>query len=130
MFARGSVELERTQALVVPTSAVRVDQARPYVLVVLDGKVLQRSVTLGAHGQAMLEGERSKSTPKAGAMADVTEVVEITSGLSAGTTLLRGTVGAVRDGTLVKLLSSNRTDNPAPATLAASPAAAAASSAP
>ena len=130
LFARGSVELERTQALVVPTSAVRVDQARPYVLVVLDGKVLQRSVTLGAHGQAMLEGERSKSTPKAGAMADVTEVVEITSGLSAGTTLLRGTVGAVRDGTLVKLLSSNRTDNPAPATLAASPAAAAASSAP
>ena len=136
LFARGSVELERTQALVVPVSAVRVDQARPYVLVVLDGKVLQRSVTLGAHGQAMLEGERSKSTPKASARTDlikvteVTEVVEITSGLSAGTTLLRGTVGAVRDGTLVKLLSSNRTDNPAPATLGASPAAAAASSAP
>ena len=136
LFARGSVELERTQALVVPVSAVRVDQARPYVLVVLDGKVLQRSVTLGAHGQAMLEGERSKSTLKAAARTDlikvteVTEVVEITSGLSAGTTLLRGTVGAVRDGTLVKLLSSNRTDNPAPATLGASPAAAAASSAP
>ena len=136
LFARGSVELERTQALVVPVSAVRVDQARPYVLVVLDGKVLQRSVTLGAHGQATLEGKRSTATPKAGARTDlikvteVTEVVEVTRGLSAGTTLLRGTVGAVRDGTLVRLLSSNRTDNPAPATLAVTPAAAAAASAP
>ena len=124
LFARGSVELERTPALVVPTSAVRVDQARPYVLVVLDGKVLQRSVTLGAHGQAEL---RTASATTAG--AEIVEVVEITSGLSAGTTLLRGTVGAVRDRTLVKLLSSNPMAT-APATLAAVPAAAAASTAP
>ena len=124
LFARGSVELERTPALVVPTSAVRVDQARPYVLVVLDGKVLQRSVTLGAHGQAEL---RTASATTAG--AEIVEVVEITSGLSAGTTLLRGTVGAVRDGTLVKLLSTNPMAT-APATLAAPSAAAAASSAP
>jgi len=135
LFARGSVELERMPALVVPVSAVRVDQARPYVLVVLDGKVLQRSVSLGARGQAALEGDRAKSTPTAGARTDVTEVtevtevVEITSGLSAGTTLLRGTVGAVRDGTLVKLLS-NRSAPATPTTLAAPPTAAAASSAP
>ena len=130
LFARGSVELERKPALVVPVSAVRVDQARPYVLVVLDSKVLQRSVTLGARGQATLEGDHTTSTPKTGTTTDATgvvEVVEITSGLSAGTTLVRGTVGAVRDGTLVKLLSNNRMPT-MPATLAAP--AAAASSAP
>ena len=128
LFARGTVDLERKPALVVPTSAVRVDKARPYVLIVLDGRALQRNVTLGAHGQATLDGDRAKT----GAMTDVpdvpevVDVVEITGGLSAGTTLLRGTVGAVRDGTLVKLLSNG----PTSATLGVSAAAAAASSAP
>jgi len=90
LFAKGSIQLQRTTALVVPASAVRVDQARPYVLAVVDGKVSQRPVTLGSRGEVTFDGRQ------AGA-------VEITSGVSDGMTLLRGTAGAVRDGTPVKL---------------------------
>jgi membrane fusion protein, multidrug efflux system len=90
LFARGSIELQRKDALVAPVSAVRVDQARPYVLVVQNGKAVQRAVELGVRGEAQIEG-RSEGA------------VELTSGASAGETLLRASAGALRDGTAVKL---------------------------
>ena len=93
LFARGSIELQRKTALAVPVSAVRVDQARPYVLAVENGRIAQRSVELGARGDAAINGQ-----PEA--------AVEILSGVADGTKLLRGTAGAVRDGTTVKLAAA------------------------
>jgi RND family efflux transporter MFP subunit len=91
LFARGAIEIERKTALVVPASAVRVDQARPYVLAVVDGKVAQRPVTLGARGTgADLNTARDSQ-------------VELLQGAIDGMTLLRGTVGQVREGTAVRV---------------------------
>ena len=93
LFARGSIALERRNALVVPVSAVRVEQSRPYVLAIDAGKVSQRNVELGARGEAVFDG-------------GVTAAVELVRGASAGTTLLRGAAGAVRDGMPVRLTTA------------------------
>lgn len=90
LFARGTVELERRAALVVPVSAVRFDQARPYVLVAAGGKAVQRLVSTGAKGDAAFGGAPEPA-------------IEVTQGLQPGDTVLRGTVGALRDGTALKL---------------------------
>jgi len=90
LFARGSMALQQRDALVVPLSSVRVDQARPYVLAVESGRVVQRAVETGARGDAMFNG-RSENA------------VELTGGVAGGSTLLRGGTGAVRDGTSVRL---------------------------
>ncbi len=90
LFGRGSIELQRKTTLVVPMSAVRVDQAQPYVLAVTGGKVERRAVTLGARGDAVID-------------ASLDSAVEVTSGIAEGTLLLRGTVGALRDGAAVKV---------------------------
>jgi RND family efflux transporter MFP subunit len=90
LFARGSIEAQRKRSLVVPLSAVRVDQAQPYLLEVINGKVLQRSVTLGLRGDAAFDGRLESA-------------VEIVKGISDGATVLRGSAGTVRDGTAVKL---------------------------
>jgi RND family efflux transporter MFP subunit len=91
LFGRGSIELQRKTTLVVPVSAVRVDQAQPYVLAVAGGKVERRAVTLGARGDAVIDGSLDSA-------------VEVTGGIADGTLLLRGTVGALRDGTEVKVV--------------------------
>jgi membrane fusion protein, multidrug efflux system len=71
-------------------SALRFDQAKPYVLVVENGKAVARTVATGARGDIAAGGKSEAA-------------VEITSGLEAGAAVLRGTVGALREGTLVKL---------------------------
>ncbi len=111
LFARGSINLERQSALLVPASVVRIDQARPYVLAVVDGKVAQRSVTLGARGQITLDGQTEAAVELLG------DTVQV------GATLLRGSVGQVRDGTLVKILTSVGTAGPTTAAASASQAA-------
>ena len=90
LFARGSIELKRQSALVVPVSALRFDQARPYVMAVLDGKAVARVVTTGARGEVRVDGRMESA-------------VEITAGIEPGTAVLRGTVGALREGTRIKL---------------------------
>lgn len=90
LFARGSIELQKKDTLVAPVSAVRVDQARPYVLAIQDGKALQRTVELGARGEAQIDGR-------------VESAVELTGGAAAGDMLLRASAGALRDGTAVKI---------------------------
>ena len=102
LFARGTIELARKSALAVPVATVRIDQAQPYVLAVQNGKVALRSVGLGLRGEATIDGR-------------IDSVVELASGAQAGDTVLRGTAGAVRDGTAVKL--------PGAALAAAAPAA-------
>lgn len=88
LFATGRLELERQAVLAVPESAVRLDQPLPYVLVVADGKAVQRGVTLGTRGYAQVGGPG---------------LVAIHAGLRAGEQLLAGSVGLVRDGTPVRL---------------------------
>jgi len=94
LFARGSIELQRKSAIAVPVSAVRIDQARPYVMAIDGPKTVQRAVELGARGEAAIDGR-------------VEAAVEIVSGVADGTMLLRSTVGAVRDGTLVKVAAAS-----------------------
>ncbi|HKW82536.1 MAG TPA: efflux RND transporter periplasmic adaptor subunit [Burkholderiaceae bacterium] len=101
LFARGSIEAQRRRSLVVPLSAVRVDQAQPYLLEVASGKVVQRSVTLGLRGDAEFDGRLESA-------------VEIVRGIADGATVLRGSTGTVRDGTAVKLGTA-----PAPASASA-----------
>lgn len=98
LFAKGHIELERTTALAVPDSTVRTEQARPYVLELTEGRIVQRNVTLGL---------------RALAPGGTEPLVEIRQGLADGAQVLRTTVGAVRDGTLAQLM---------PAASAAAPA--------
>ena len=83
LFARGRVELDRKRVLTVPTTAVRVDRARPYVLVLEGSRVVERPVDLGLRGD----------------VAGV-ESVQVIQGLTEGARVLTGRVGAVTDGTL------------------------------
>ena len=102
LFARGTVELARAPARVVPLAALRVDQGRPYVLTVEAGQVVQHAVTPGARGLAAFDGPAE-------------EAVEIGDGLDEEALVLRGSVGALRPGTAVTLPASTATPTPAPA---------------
>ena len=89
LFARGTIELDRKRALALPLSAVRTDQARPYVMLVRDGRAAAMPVTLGARGA--IGGE---------------PWVEIAAGLGEGAQVLGASTGVVRDGTPVRAASS------------------------
>lgn len=106
MFARATVNLKRQSALVVPASALRHDQALPFVLLVENGKVVQRTVVTGARGDVEIDGR-------------VEAAIEIMQGLQAGATVLRGTVGSLRDGTLLKVTAVHTAPGAAPAASAA-----------
>ena len=81
---------ESRRVLAVPTSAVRVDQAQPYVLAVVGDHIELRKVTLGVRGELRIDGR-------------VESAVEVTGGVDEGAVLLRGAAGAVRDGTKVRV---------------------------
>lgn len=86
LFARGAIELERRDALVVPASALRHDQAKVY-LVRVDGTRAQRVLPeFGGRGEAA--GRK---------------VIEMSSGLVEGDRVLAGSVGLVREGTPLRL---------------------------
>lgn len=105
LFAKGTIELQRNTTLVVPVSAVRIDQPRPYVLTVAGGKVATRQVTLGNRGEAQFGTQREAA-------------VEVTEGLTAETPVLRTSVGAVRDGTAVVLPGASVTQTASAASAA------------
>ena len=86
LFARGTIELGRKHALALPLAAVRTDQARPYVMLIHDGRAVATPVTLGVRGA--IGGE---------------PWVEIVGGLGEGAQVLGATTGVVRDGTPVRL---------------------------
>lgn len=104
LFMRGTIELARQRALALPLTAVRTDQAKPYAIRMADGRAEQRTLRLGARGEA-------GGVP----------VVEVLDGLSAGDRVLAATAGLVPSGTLLRVAAT-------PAT-GASPAAAAATGA-
>ena len=102
LFARGVIELERKPGLLLPASAVRIEQALPYALVVADGRAAQRPVTPGARGQASFGGRAPEPA------------IAIDSGLAAGDVVLRGSVGTLRDGTPVHLPAASAAAASAP----------------
>jgi len=102
LFARGSIDLDRRRALVLPLSAVRNDQAQPYALRLDGAQVAQRTLSLGARGQVGNE-----------------DAVEVLQGLADGDRVLAGSLGAVRDGAQVRITDTRA---PAPAASAASAA--------
>ncbi|MBL8327271.1 MAG: efflux RND transporter periplasmic adaptor subunit [Rubrivivax sp.] len=88
LFARGRIELERTRTLALPRSAVRVDRAEPYVLLLQAETVRAQRVRLGGAGLSAAGGP--------GAAIDA---IEILQGVSEGQRVLAGAVGAVAEGT-------------------------------
>jgi hypothetical protein len=84
--------LGKSQVIAVPLSSVRTDRAKPYVQVVesVEGQlqVAHKIVTLGARGMDLAQ-------PEAEPWVGVT-------GLAAGSIVLKGQVGALREGLLVK----------------------------
>jgi RND family efflux transporter MFP subunit len=107
-FARGEVELGRTQASALPVSAVFVDEAQPYVLLLQPGaepaqaRVKRQTVQLGVRGLPRSSAGSSNSTAAAAA-GTPEDWVEIRAGLPAGARVLRGSVGRVTDGSLALL---------------------------
>ncbi|MBL8288810.1 MAG: efflux RND transporter periplasmic adaptor subunit [Rubrivivax sp.] len=92
LFGRATLEVQRRRALVAPASALRFDQARPYVVVVRRGVAVEQPVTTGQRGDAVF-GSGARPEP----------AVELASGVEAGATVLRGTVGSLRAGTRLAL---------------------------
>jgi len=113
LFAKGRIELDRKSALTVPESSVRIEQARPYVLVLADGRVLRKPVELGARGSVADSRENH---------------VEVARGLQPGDLVLRATVGTVGDGTPARIATPGASPLVSPAmTPGAIPVASAAS---
>jgi RND family efflux transporter MFP subunit len=92
LFAKGILGLGKSQVLAVPLSAVRTDRAVPYVQVVEQiGDQLQvthKAVTLGVRGMDMTQ--------------TASETMVAVTGLTQGNTVLKGQVGALREGIRVK----------------------------
>lgn len=91
LFAQGTLAVGRSSALSVPLAAVRTDKPAPYVQLVEDQRVVHRPVETGARGEA------DKETWVA------------VNGLQPGAMVIRGHVGALREGTMVKFTGSTPT---------------------
>ena len=88
LFAQGNLGTAQRSVLAVPLSAVRTDKPAPYVQTIEAGVVVQRSVELGLRGSS--DGE---------AMVGIAGVAENAS-------VIRGAVGALRAGTVVKFTAA------------------------
>ena len=83
LFVRGSLGTARASVLALPISAVRTDKPAPYVQAIENGLVVHKAVTLGQRGSAGAES-----------------VVGI-KGLADNALVIRGNIGALREGTSV-----------------------------
>ena len=88
LFALGTLGTGTTHTLAVPLTAVRTDKPQPYVQVLSNGQVVHQTVTLGPRGEA-----------------DGQSMVGI-EGVAEGATVLSGSVGSIRAGTVAKLPAS------------------------
>ena len=109
LFAKGTLGLQQAEVVAVPLSAVRTDKPQPYVQLIEQNagqaQVVHRTVSVGLRG---IDPQQTQGEMWVGV-----------SGLPAGSTVLRGQVGALREGLEVKLSGG--------ANAAAMPAASAAS---
>jgi len=93
LFAQGQLNVGRVQALALPLSSLRTDKPQPYVQLVSQNQVQHVNMTLGERGEA-----------------DGITLVAV-SGLPEGATVIDGSVGSLRAGTLVKM-SATANGNP------------------
>ena len=84
LFAQGTLGTAQRSMLAVPLSAVRTDKPVPYVQTIENGRVVQRTVELGPRGDA--DGE----------------VMVGVKGIADNASVIRGSVGVLRAGTVVK----------------------------
>ena len=112
LFAKGTLGLVNSQVLAVPLTSVRTDHPSPYVQVVEKvGETMQvrhQTVEMGIRGF-----DASGKDPQ--------EWVAV-KGLAAGSVVLKGQVGAMREGMAVRFTTASPTAS-SPATAVASPAA-------
>lgn len=105
LFAKGTLGLVKSQVLAVPLTSVRTDHPSPYVQVVEKvGEVMQvrhQTVEMGIRGN-----EASGKDPQ--------EWVAV-KGLAVGSLVLKGQVGAMREGMVVRFTTTNTTATPATA---------------
>ena len=105
LFAKGTLGLVKSKVLAVPLTSVRTDHPSPYVQVVEKvGEVTQirhQTVEMGIRGN-----EASGKDPQ--------EWVAV-KGLAAGSLVLKGQVGAMREGMVVRFTTTNTTASPATA---------------
>jgi multidrug efflux system membrane fusion protein len=85
LFAQGTLDVGRTEGLALPLSAVRIDKPAPYVQVVIEGRIAHRQVKTGARGQ--VSGQ----------------TLVTVQGIDEGAVVVAGTVGPLREGTVVRL---------------------------
>jgi RND family efflux transporter MFP subunit len=90
LFAQGSLQIARSRTLALPLSAIRTDKPQPYVQVVSQGKVAHQAVELGLRGRS---AEQS---------------VVAVQGIPENALVLRGTVGTLREGTLVDVAEGSK----------------------
>ena len=97
LFAQGRLSTRELKTLAVPLSAIRTDKPSPYVQTVQDDKVVHRDVTPGERGKV---GDQ--------VLVQVQE-------LAAGTRVLVGSVGSIREGTAVRFTGGMLPGAPSPA---------------
>jgi multidrug efflux system membrane fusion protein len=85
LFAQGTLDVGRTEALALPLSAVRIDKPAPYVQMVIEGRIAHRQVKTGARGQ--VGGQ----------------TLVAVQGIDEGALVVAGSVGPLREGTAVRL---------------------------
>jgi multidrug efflux system membrane fusion protein len=84
LFAQGTLGTARAPQLALPVSAVRTDKPQPYAQLIKNGQVVHKPLELGARGMAG------------------GEAVVAVKGLEDGALVIRGDVGALREGTRVR----------------------------
>jgi len=108
LFAKGTLGLLNSHVMAVPLTSVRTDHPSPYVQVVEkvgeDMRVRHQTVEMGIRGT-----DASGKDPQ--------EWVAV-KGLSAGSTVLKGQVGAMREGMVVRFTASNPSTSSVPPTVA------------
>jgi membrane fusion protein (multidrug efflux system) len=88
LFAQGSLAVEsRDGVLAVPRAAIRDAGARTFVYAIVDGRVVEREVTLGMRDEGGPGGE----------------VVEVTAGLAAGDRIVAANLGTLRAGSPARI---------------------------
>ncbi len=91
MFAQGSLVTDRLQALLVPLSAVRTDEPKPYVQLLSQQQVVHQSVEMGVRGE--VDGQTMVAV----------------KGVPENALLIAGSVGSLRTGTAVKFSQTPNT---------------------
>jgi RND family efflux transporter MFP subunit len=96
LFAQGTLATGRTSSLAVPLTAVRTDKPAPYVQAVENNQIAHKPVELGARGEV---GK---------------EMMVAVKGIAAGTLVIQGNIGPLREGTAVRFTGNGPHPSPLP----------------